>query len=58
MNRECIVCGTALTGSQSMYCSNQCKQKKKNDSRRDELTFLRKKVKRLERKLAKLEGVA
>ena len=54
--RECIVCGTPLVGSQRMYCSNKCKQKRKNDIRSDELFRLRRKVKRLEAKIRELEA--
>jgi len=56
-NTKCVVCEAALSGNQLMYCSSRCKQKAKNDGRRDELNFLRRKVKRLEREVKKLRGV-
>jgi predicted nucleic acid-binding Zn ribbon protein len=59
--RNCANCGKALVGAQRTYCSNACKQaikyrrqRQSHAELRSDNARLRRKVKRLENKLAKL----
>jgi predicted nucleic acid-binding Zn ribbon protein len=61
--RECKVCKKELEGAQRLYCSNRCKQVQKNRKKTEqesamlaENAKLKRKVKRLENKIKKLES--
>jgi len=53
---ECDVCSGPLTGRQTRFCSNKCKQSVKNRERAEAFVRLRKENKRLLAKVKRLEA--